>query len=716
MKQKLLFFILLIVLCLPTRALAVSTIAKPTTDGLVGWWTFDTPNMTATLAKDTNPTATKHDGTLSGSTKPTATSGKVLNATSYNATSAYINVGNLGSLLAADFTVSAWVYPTAFVSTHSIFGRYEAHPGFAIYQLTSGAYQFETSTAGGVITNQSGTKVIPLNTWGLVTATRSGSTCTLYVNGIKDASGACSNASFNNGGSAVIGTRHSGTTAAPYLWGGKLDDVRLYNRALSAAEVYKIYVAGGAQVSNSSMAAKGSNSSGLVGWWTFDNTDTTATRVFDKSTSNNNGTLTGTKKVAPGVMGQAFSFDGTSNYVTTDANIGITGSASRTVTFWMKPSTLQGTQVLFSFGITGCYNLFQLLYDIVNEGLYAQNYCVDASGHTSTITRGKWNFVALTFSNPTVKVYINGNSTPDINASLGTVNTGASPLKIGVSANDVNGYSKFNGDMDDFRVYNRALSVSEIAAIYQLGSRKNTSNAAAVAAKGPSGGLVYQLDFDGGHSNAGTSYLAFAGGGTGTTTATAVGGVTKTKGKIGQGVLLDGTTGYVNAGSVGNFPMDTSASSWTVNVWTKRNSTNTNDQIFQARKSAANNQGVDVLWVSSPVGAIQTRFTADNGSSQTFPNTTTLYPDTKWHMVSLVYTGGSPGTIAVYVDSKLDASTNGITSGQTWSAIGTGGNLDVGAFGSWASTNWFDGRIDDFRVYNRALTASEVYNLYMYGK
>jgi len=84
-----------------------------------------------------------------------------------------------------------------------------------------------------------GTRRVMLNDWQFVVGTYDGSSMKLYVNGILDAS-------FQTSGSLRINTRNlfigkDDHTQYPYLVNGKIDDVRIYNRALTATEVQNLY-------------------------------------------------------------------------------------------------------------------------------------------------------------------------------------------------------------------------------------------------------------------------------------------------------------------------------------------------------------------------------------------------------------------------------------------------------------------------------------------
>jgi hypothetical protein len=193
-----------------------------------------------------------------------------------------------------------------------------------------------SSTANGTVGTNS--TEFSNNVWAFVCYTYNGSTFSLYVNGqsVPLQSDEAYGISNNN----VIGARD---TSNDGQWSGVIDEVRIYNRALSAIEVAGLYQVGSVKLN--SPQSPGTLSSGLVGWWTMDGGDTvwssaTAGYELDHSGNGNTGTLTNMSRATSptiGKIGQALSFDGVSSYIQTANNSGYTSpSQPLTISFWMK--------------------------------------------------------------------------------------------------------------------------------------------------------------------------------------------------------------------------------------------------------------------------------------------------------------------------------------------------------------------------------------------
>lgn len=187
-------------------------------------------------------------------------------------------------------------------------------------------------------------------------------------------------------------------------------------------------------------------------------------------------------------------------------------------------------------------------------------------------------------------------------------------------------------------------------------------------------------------------------------------------GKLLEGAGFNGTSSYINFGDVsgryGATGLANSSNSLTFSVWAKQTTKGVAAQIFQARAVAGNNQGVDLFMTSG--NFIQIRFSS-NGGAQQFPISSGTFTDTtSFHHIVAVY-DASAVTITVYFDGVVVTGLNAVAVTETWSLGAGAGNLDVGAFGSFASTNWFPGAMDEIGLWSRALSATEVTQLWANG-
>ncbi|MBI4690050.1 MAG: LamG domain-containing protein [Nitrospirae bacterium] len=98
----------------------------------------------------------------------------------------------------------------------------------------------------------------------------------------------------------------------------------------------------------------------------------------------------------------------------------------------------------------------------------------DLSNHESTVSQNSigsnsWTFLVGLIDNGSIKLYVNG-----ILESTSTSTAHLSPINLMIGKIQDNRSSYWNGKIDDVRIYNRALSDSEIQELYQEGSNAIT--------------------------------------------------------------------------------------------------------------------------------------------------------------------------------------------------------------------------------------------------
>ncbi len=205
------------------------------TNGLVGYWNLD--EGTGTTALDLSGNG--NGGTWQGTFGNQWTGGKVgAYAGQFNGTDNYVNISSVDpSVLGSQGSVSVWAYPT-FTSTSTtgyIFSSVGAASNrfYITYIPSSGGL----SVTRGNPQSSFGLGNTSLNNWYYITLAWNSSMMYGYLNGNLVASSSYTNASVQGGGSTIGAFLNS----AVQLFPGKIDDVRIYNRTLSAAEVMALY-------------------------------------------------------------------------------------------------------------------------------------------------------------------------------------------------------------------------------------------------------------------------------------------------------------------------------------------------------------------------------------------------------------------------------------------------------------------------------------------
>lgn len=194
---------------------------------------------------------------------------------------------------------------------------------------------------------------------------------------------------------------------------------------------------------------------------------------------------------------------------------------------------------------------------------------------------------------------------------------------------------------------------------------------------------------------------------------TAMGGLTYTTGKIGQAFQFNGTTSYVDIGD--NFDIGTS--SWSYSLWFKNDSTISSQTLFAKSYSGA---AVGRFFATLTTGN-ELRFSLETTSgSVLIIRTGTIVPLSTWNHV--VYVVDRNDKIKIYLNGSLITPITVSGTNNLTPFISTNfNNIYPFRIGSNTASNGtgavgvFTGQIDAFNVWDKALTQSEITELYNYG-
>jgi len=208
--------------------LVLTSVAKAIDPDLVGWWRLD--------GNANDSSGNNNHGTLSGN--PQWVAGKIGGALEFDGTDVYIDCGNGPSLdITGEITIAAWIYPTG--DGNSDFPRIvdkssglsSTGPGYKIYLRGADNYIVTLSVGGA---DRISSSSIVFNTWNYMALIITGTQWRFFLNGTWEQwNETALPSSVNN--SLSIGT---GSTADRHFE-GLMDDVRIYNRALTEEEVLK---------------------------------------------------------------------------------------------------------------------------------------------------------------------------------------------------------------------------------------------------------------------------------------------------------------------------------------------------------------------------------------------------------------------------------------------------------------------------------------------
>jgi hypothetical protein len=180
----------------------------------------------------TDSSGTGNNGTTSSTTWNST--GKFGKALSFNGTSSWVTVNDSNSLdLTNGMTLEAWVKPSSLADWSTVIMKQQT--GGLVYSLYAATDVGVPSTFIFTTAEQSqdGPAALPLNTWTHLAATYDGANLRLYVNGNQVASKAQTGNIKVSGAALRIG----GNSSFGEYFKGLIDEVHVYNRALSQAEI-----------------------------------------------------------------------------------------------------------------------------------------------------------------------------------------------------------------------------------------------------------------------------------------------------------------------------------------------------------------------------------------------------------------------------------------------------------------------------------------------
>jgi len=493
----------------------------------VAWYKFDESSGTAAADSSGNG----FNVTLGGGLGFVA--GKTGNALNFTTTGQYATAASAAALNATSaITLSAWVNATDWSGNRRIIQKGLSDNQYRLL-AENGVLKFDLKNVGSI------TAALPsVAAWHLVTGTYDGATMRLYVDGVQVVSAAKTGAIATTADALFIGAKRSGDTTAGNHFKGKLDDVRIYNKALTAAEVqalagsvppadtqvpstpgtptlvnktdktvsitwtastdnvgvtrydifrnnvkvgtsttasfadsgltastayaYKVQAfdaAGNASAQSAvlNVTTNAASATSPVAWYKFD--ETSGTSAADASGNGIGATVNGAT-FTTGKTGNALTFTGNQQYATVANTAALNPTSAITISAWVNATNWSGNRRIVQKGLSD--NQYRLLaengvlkFDLKNVGSI-----------TATLpSTGVWHLITGTYDGAKMTLYVDGVVAATA-AKTGAIAVTSDPLFIGAKkAGDTTAGNNFLGKIDDVRIYNKALTAGEVAAL-----------------------------------------------------------------------------------------------------------------------------------------------------------------------------------------------------------------------------------------------------------
>ena len=217
------------------------------------------------------------------------------------------------------------------------------------------------------------------------------------------------------------------------------------------------------------------SASGLVGYWSFDGTGSIANNqtagLRDTSGNNNHGTASNANATGmafvPGRVNSAVTFDGVDDHVGVGIGTRYFPLPRFTICSWVRtPGLASGISMNGIFSLTN-----GLVHTLGGSGEFGMRIDDGTTLHWFTaapdnLHNNQWHHLCSTFDGAHLHMFINGVNRRTVSVAWqGTTRWPTSGVHIGVDSNHHTIW-RFNGLIDEVRIYNRALSAAEVRAIF----------------------------------------------------------------------------------------------------------------------------------------------------------------------------------------------------------------------------------------------------------
>ena len=377
--------------------------------------------------------------------------GKFGNAAEFNGSSSRIVTGVTPATGSGQFSVSGWVNVDSLSAIRGVFSTITTpgtdRLGFSVHVLTNGKVRALVYDSAGVGIIES-TDLITAGTWHHIAFTYSNGLSKIYVDGDVQAS-TVNQLITGYYDSINIGTYYASSASLTML--GSIDQVRIFNSALSATEVTDLYDE----------------------QYCFDNffndDSTVATYKLNNTALDDLGRYNGTASnvtYGAGEFGDAAVFNGSSSYVTT--SLDFSNLTDYSISMWVYKDadvTAFFAGTIDSAAKNGIYIRWS---DSANSnsnrvGFLERNSSTTANQIHSTdaYTFGQWLNVVVVRDGNTNFLYVNG-------TAQGSITNAGITHSVDFTMGRAGAYNNIllDGKLDQVRIFDRALDSTEVTALY----------------------------------------------------------------------------------------------------------------------------------------------------------------------------------------------------------------------------------------------------------
>ena len=617
-------------------------------------------------------------------TSITYTTGKYGKSAVFNGTSSKITTGYTDNPSA--FSVSGWIKHTS--STFTGKYHYLAGKGYYTNSSTNNYWQLVNYSSsypefrvrsGGTSVAATSSVAMTLDYWHhLVGTCDSAGNLKIYLDGtlVGSASGAPSR-SMSQG--MIIGSYLDGTT---YFHEGEIDQVRVFDYALGQEAVNSLY----------------SDSDTPV---IIDKVPETAFYKLNDNAYDSAGGFDGTASsitYTNGLFGKAASFDGYNSAIDVNNVSALNNLTAISLSFWFKwddATSVSSYEHMLNIGdasgnAAGDYFGIAIGDDGsgYNKELYTYCPSPDASLNTNqTVTANAWHHVVLTYSGTSIKVYYDGNTTPIQTRTVTSLSLPSSGNGIFIGHYKYNGSHHFRGSLDQIRVFDQAISSNQVSDLYNEASSAFSLSTLQAYYKLDNSAVDEASELNGTETNVEYRF-----------------------GRYGQAAVFNGSSSKIvlPSGDLGINSNNVSLSIW----FKSTDITQDNQSLFWIQHPSSNVR-VGAIVSSPSYGADSdirfTCYTNTNGTLENAYTNSNILATNAWYHA--VFVKSSTNGMTVYINGSSVA-TNTAATGDLGNNTSSGATNSVGYYRTSSDSLYFNGQLDQFRIYNSVLSQDQITELY----
>jgi len=393
-----------------------------------------------------------HDAVCTGASCPMlGVPGAVGTAALFDGADDYAKVAFAPDLEVPTITVSLWAkqisLPSGFGALASRQHGTSTDDRWILFydQNATHDYSWAVGPTSGEVGPSGGPSSGDLGSWQYLVGTYDGAVARLYRNAVEVDEQTISRPLVTDITGIVIGAADNGNPLVTDFANAAIDDVRIYSKVLDDAAIDALYVEGG-----------------MTAHWTLD--EATGSSFADSSGNGNTASCTACPRLgAQSSRGTAASFYNNAVIVAPDIGYGPGNQIS--VAAWVRYARANCAQECYVVAKQLANNGTPYNLEVTAAGaaeLYVADLNTNATSSGIDVGDGAWHHLLGTFDGVSIALYVDGILR---GTGTGIPTMVAGPVSIGSAASDP-AYRPFTGDIDDVRIYPRALTAAQAAALY----------------------------------------------------------------------------------------------------------------------------------------------------------------------------------------------------------------------------------------------------------